>query len=135
MHAADAYREKKRSQRLIGASIAVTVLLSIAGCFEVVRSMAGGSAAALISSLYGIAAVWGGFWAVNDMRTFEPFVDVRAQFEAAERRRKTTQEELRYVVEILRSDPELGRRYEQFKQSKKAALLDPDKPGLTLPWP
>lgn len=97
--------------------------------------MMGAGVAALTSSLYGIAAVWGGFWTINDMRSFEPFVDVRAQFKAAERRQRTTQEELRCVGDILRSDPELARRYEQFKQCKKAALLDPDKPGLILPWP
>lgn len=135
MHAADAYRAKRRSQGLIGTSIAVVVLVSIAGCFEMIRSMTGDGVAALISSLYGIAAVWGGFWTINDMRTFEPFVDVRAQFEMTERRQQAEQEELRYVVEILRSDPEMGRRYEQFKQSKRASHLDPSKPGLTLPWP
>ncbi|MBR7973048.1 hypothetical protein KDX01_07980 [Burkholderia vietnamiensis] len=135
MHAADAYRAKRRSQGLIGTSIAVVVLVSIAGCFEVIRSMAGGSTAALISSLYGIAAVWGGFWTLNDMRTFEPFVDVKAQFEMAERRQRAEREELHYVAEILRSDPEMARRYEQFKKSKRASLLDSSKPGLTLPWP
>ncbi|WP_175893545.1 hypothetical protein [Burkholderia pseudomultivorans] len=135
MHAADAYRAKRRSQGLIGTLIAVVVLVSIAGCFEIIRSMMSDGVAALISSLYGIAAVGGGFWTINDMRTFEPFVDVRAQFEMTERRQRAEREELHYVAEILRSDPEMRRRYEQFKQSKRASLLDPSKPGLTLPWP
>ncbi|PRG76149.1 hypothetical protein C6T58_24845 [Burkholderia multivorans] len=120
---------------MIGTSITVVVLVSIAGCFELIRLMMGDGVAALISSLYGIAAVWGGFWTINDMRTFEPFVDVRAQFEMAERRQRAQREELHSVAEILRSDPETGRRYEQFKQSKRASLLDPSKPVLTLPWP
>ncbi|WP_146125767.1 hypothetical protein [Burkholderia ambifaria] len=135
MHAVDAYRAKRRSQGLIGTAITVVVLLSIAGCFGVIRSMAGDGVAALISSLYGIAAVWGGLWTINDMRAFEPFVDVRAQFEMAERRQRAEREELQYVAEILRSDPDMGRRYEQFKQSKRVGLLDPSEPGLTLPWP
>lgn len=135
MHAADAYRAKRRSQGLIGTSIAVVVLISIGGCFALSRSILGDGIAALLTSIYGVALVWGAFWVLNDMHVFEPFVDLRAQLEMTERRQRAGQDELRYVVEIIRSDPETARLYEQFKQSRGVNLLDPSKPGLTLPWP
>ncbi|VBB13114.1 hypothetical protein [Burkholderia stabilis] len=118
MHAADAYRAKRRSQGLIGTSIAVVVLISIGGCFALSRSILGDGIAALLTSIYGVALVWGAFWVLNDMHVFEPFVDLRAQLEMTERRQRAGQDELRYVVEIIRSDPETARLYEQFKQSR-----------------
>ncbi|WP_175044910.1 hypothetical protein [Burkholderia lata] len=135
MAGAEASRSNRRARQLIGISIVVVVLTSIAGCFGLARIVIGNGAAALITSLYGFAVAWGGFWSIRDMRTFEPFVDQRAQFELTEQRQKAERDELRCVAEILRSNPETARRYEEFKLATRPSLLDPHKPGRQFPWP